>query len=185
MYLYLSWVWCNFWIFITWPFLRYQLNCSPLFLFRWVVSPTKQMVQYRCTSFALWFACIASWPLTELFSVHFSPFQAHKANPHLCMKTDINAFDYIPRLCANYLAGCSLWSWRTLPRPPWQWNSWESGDTLLSSDSKRWNRWPWSKMQVVQVIGRMSSTTAYYLIWQYFGNQESILSCGNNGIESQ
>lgn len=169
--------------YLTFPSLSIEL--SPLFLFRWVVSPTKQMVQYRCTSFALWFACIASWPLTELSSVHFSPFQAHKANPHLCMKIDINAFDYIPRLCANYLAGCSLWSWRTLPRPPWQWNSWESGDTLLSSDSKRWNRWPWSKMQVVQVIGRMSSATAYYLIWQYFGNQESILSCGNNGIESQ
>ena len=90
-------------------------------------------------------------------------------------------FDYIPRLYANYLAGCSLWGWRTLPRPPWQWDSWESGDTLLSSDSKRWNRWPWSKMQVVQVIG-MSDATAHYLIWQYFGNQESILFCGNNGI---
>ena len=80
-------------------------------------------------------------------------------------------FDYIPRLYANYLAGCSLWGWRTLPRPPWQWNSWESGGTLLSSDSKRWNRWKCSKMQVVQVIG-MSGATAHHLVWQFWKSRE-------------
>ena len=83
-------------------------------------------------------------------------------------------FDYIPRLYANYLAGCSLWGWRTLPRPPWQWNSWESGGTLLSSDSKRWNRWKWSKMQVVQVIG-MSGATAHHLVWQFWKSREHSL----------
>lgn len=83
-------------------------------------------------------------------------------------------FGYIPRLYANYLAGCSLWSWWTLPRPPWQWSSWESGGRLLSSDSKRWSRWPWNKMQVVQVIG-MSGATAHHLVWQFW-NRMSVNS---------